>query len=88
MGNRSKVAVLALAGGIVSFLTLFGIEKALFAIGAGWWALKEIDAEGKTGKNFAYAAIILGFIYIVLITVLIIIYGPDFVRMILSMKGK
>ena len=88
MGNKSKVAVLALVGGIACFLNLLGIEKAAFAITAGWLALKEIDAEGKTGKNFAYAGIILGFLYIVVITLLLIFKGPEFISIIQSLKGK
>jgi xanthine/uracil/vitamin C permease (AzgA family) len=88
MGNKSKVAVLALVGGIACFLNLLGIEKAAFAITAGWMALKEIDLEGKTGKNFAYAGIILGFLYIVVITLLLIFKGPEFISIIQSLKGK
>jgi hypothetical protein len=88
MGNKSKAAVLALVGGIACFLNLLGIEKAAFTITAGWLALKEIDSEEKTGRNLAYAGIILGFLYIVVIVVLLIIKGPEFVTMIQSMTGK
>jgi len=88
MGSKSKVAVLALVGGIACFLNLLGIEKAAFAITAGWLALKEIELEGKTGRNLAYAGIILGFLYIVVITLLLIFKGPEFISMIQSMKVK
>ncbi len=88
MGNKSKAAILALVGGIACFLNLLGVEKAVFTITAGWLALKEIDSEGKTGKNLAYAGIILGFLYIVVITLLLIFKGPEFITMIQSMKGK
>lgn len=88
MGNKSKAAVLALVGGVACFLNLLGIEKAIFTITAGWLALKEIDLEGKTGRNLAYAGIILGFLYIVVITLLLIFKGPEFINMIQSLKGK
>ena len=88
MGNKSKVAVLALVGGIACFINLFGIEKAALAITAGWLALKEIDLEAKTGRYLAYAGIILGFLYIVVITILIIVKGPEFITMIQNLKGK
>lgn len=88
MENKSKVAVLALASGIACFLNLFGIEKAALAITAGWLAIKEIDSEAKTGKYLAYAGIILGFLYIVVITILIIVKGPEFITMIQNLKGK
>ena len=88
MGNKSKAAILALVGGIACFLNLLGVEKAVFTITAGWLALKEIDSEGKTGKNLAYAGIILGFLYFVVITLLLIFKGPEFITMIQSMKGK
>jgi hypothetical protein len=88
MGNRSKVAVASLVLGIVCFLNLFGIEKAIAAIVIGWMGLKEIGAEEKTGKGFAYAGIILGCLYIVTIAVLLIIYGPAFIERIKAMTGK
>ena len=88
MGNNSKAAILALVGGIACFLNLLGIEKAAFTITAGWLALKEIDSEGKAGKNLAYAGIILGFLYIVVIAVLLIVKGPEFFGMIQGLKGK
>lgn len=87
MGDKSKVAIASLAMGIACFLNLFGIEKALAAIVFGWLGLKEVEAEQKAGKKLAYAGMILGTAYIVTITVLLIIYGPEFMEHIKKLKS-
>jgi len=84
--NRSRFAVFALVAGIVSFLNLLGLEKALLAIFMGVFALKELAAEGKGGRNFAVAGIVLGCVYIVTLTVIAIIKGPELISM-LSQKS-
>ncbi len=88
MGTKSKVAVASLIVGIACFLNLLGIEKALAAITLGWMGLKEVSAEEKAGKGFAYAGIILGCLYIVTLTVLLIIWGPQFIEHVKALAGK
>ena len=88
MGTKSKVAIGSLIVGIACFLNLLGIEKALAAITLGWMGLKEAGSEGKNGKGFAYAGIILGAAYIITIAVLLIFYGPQFIERIKMMAGK
>jgi len=88
MGSKSKIAVMALVLGIVCFLNLLGIEKAIAAIIAGWLGLKETEIEGKSGKRLAMTGIVLGSLYIVTITVLLILKGPEFIGMISRMSGK
>ena len=41
----------------------------------GVFALKEVAAEGKGGKNFAVAGIVLGCVYIVTLTVIAVVKG-------------
>ncbi|OGS45577.1 MAG: hypothetical protein A2539_07055 [Elusimicrobia bacterium RIFOXYD2_FULL_34_15] len=78
---KSKLAILSFVLGLVSFLQLFGIEKAILAIIFGTIALKEIVSDQKlTGKNYAYSAIILGSLYILVIITFIIIKGPDMLK--------
>ncbi|PKL93017.1 MAG: hypothetical protein CVV21_01340 [Candidatus Goldiibacteriota bacterium HGW-Goldbacteria-1] len=84
--SRSRFAVFALVAGIVSFLNLLGLEKALLAIFMGVFALKEVAAENKGGKNFAVAGIVLGCAYIVTLTVIAILKGPELIQM-LSQKA-
>ena len=86
MGSKSKIAVIAMVIGIVSFLNLLNIEKAILAIVAGWIGLKEIKDEAKTGKGFAIAGIVLGSLYIVTITLVLIFKGPEFMQMIQKMR--
>lgn len=87
MGTKSRIAVYSLVLGIVSFLNLLGVEKALVAIIAGWIGLVEIREEEKTGRGFAYAGIILGSLYIVVLTVLAVVKGPELLQMLKGMKG-
>lgn len=88
METKSKVAVASLVVGIVCFFNLLGVEKAAAAIILGYMGLKEIGAEEKTGKGFAYAGIILGIAYIITIAVLLILFGPQFIERIKMMSGK
>jgi hypothetical protein len=88
MGTKSRVAVASLIVGIACFLNLLGIEKAIAAIILGAMGLKEISAEEKAGKWFAYAGIILGSVYIITIAILLIIYGPQFIERIKMLAGK
>jgi hypothetical protein len=87
MGTKSKIAIASLTMGIVCFLNLLGIEKAIAAIVFGWLGLKEAEVEQKAGKKLAYAGIILGCLYIVTITVLAVLYGPKFIEHVRMMKG-
>jgi hypothetical protein len=88
MGSKSKVAVMAMVLGIACFLNLLGIEKAIVAIVAGWMGLKETENEAKAGKRLAIAGIALGSLYIVTISVLLILYGPQFMEHLKMMSGK
>jgi len=87
MESKSRLAVFATAMGAVCFLNLLGIEKALMAIFAGTFALKEIAVENKTGKVLAWAGIALGTAYIITVAVMLILYGPKLAE-VLSKLGK
>ena len=87
MNAKSKIAVYSMVIGIVCFINLLGIEKALLAIVAGWIGLREIETEDKLGKNFAYAGIILGCAYIITVITLGIFYGPQLIDYMKKIKG-
>ncbi len=87
MNNKSKIAVLSLVIGILSFVHFFGIEKAVIAIIAGWLGLREIFYEGKSGKKFAYAGIILGTAYIIVIAVIAVVKWPELLKSIKMIGG-
>jgi len=88
MGNKSKTALLSLVIGITCFLNVLNLDKAVIAILLGLFGLKEIELEAREGKGFAYAGIVLGCLYIVVLTVLLIVYGPQFIQHIKMMSGK
>ena len=76
--KRNRLAIIALALGITSFVNLFGLEKGLMAIVAGWMAIQEIKEEpALRGKGMAWAGVVLGAFSIVVITVLVIWKGPQ-----------
>jgi hypothetical protein len=87
MGTKSRTAIAALVVGIACFLNLLGIEKAIAAIVIGWLGLKDVEEDQKAGKKLAYAGIILGCAYIVTVTVMLILYGPQFIEHIKMLKG-
>ena len=88
MGTKSKVAVAGLVMGIASFINLLGMEKAIAAIVFGWMGLKEAQAEQKAGKRLAYAGIILGILYIITVSVMLVLYGPQFIEHIKTPSAK
>lgn len=73
---KSKFAIVSLILGILSFIQLFGAEKACLAVLFGILALMEIKKEGLTGKSLAIIGIILGVAYIVIV----IIFLPYFLQ--------
>lgn len=74
---KTKMAFLVLASGILNFVHLFGIEKALFAIIFGNILISENKKNAEQPSKLAIAGIILGFIYIIILLVIAIIKGPE-----------
>ncbi|OGS21313.1 MAG: hypothetical protein A3J83_02275 [Elusimicrobia bacterium RIFOXYA2_FULL_40_6] len=85
---KSKLAIASLVMGLISFVQLFGIEKAVVAIVFGGIALKEIlsGTQDLKGKNYAYAGIILGSIYILILAVFLVIKGPEMIQLFGKLK--
>lgn len=82
---KSKLAIASFVLGLCSFVQLFGLEKAVLAIIFGAISLKEItDGQQLNGKKYAYAAIVLGSLYILVVFVMVVIKGPEM----LSLVGK
>jgi hypothetical protein len=76
--KRNRLAIVALLLGIMSFINLFGLEKGIMAIVAGWMAILEIKEEPSfKGKGMAWAGIVLGAFSITMITLLVIWKGPQ-----------
>lgn len=84
---KSKLAMVSLVLGLVTFINLFGMEKAIAAIVFGAIALKEIVTNQELkGRNFAYAGIILGSLYILILVGVLIVKGPEMVGLLKGIK--
>ena len=66
--------------GVLSFVHLFGIEKAVIAIILGGLGLREVLPGFEKGKKYAYAGIILGSLYIVVLAVITVHKGPAILK--------
>lgn len=84
MIKKFPLAVTSLILGLLSFVHLFGIEKAVLAVILGGVALKTPELE--KGRKYAYLGIILGSLYIVIILVISIVKGPKIVDLIGKLK--
>ncbi len=85
--KKSKLAIFGLVLGIISFLQLLGLEKAVLAIIVSSIALKEMSADNElSGKTFAYTGVILGTVYILVLAILTVVKGPDLLYLISNIK--
>ena len=71
-------ALFSLFLGIISFIQLLGLERALAAVGFGVFALLKINRGGNPkGKKYAYWGIGLGIVYLVVLLAVVIYKGSD-----------
>ena len=71
----TKLAAAALAMGALSFVHLFGVEKAALAVGMGVMALKD-PAITLRGQKLAKTAILLGLGYLAVLTAVFLYHMP------------
>lgn len=84
--KRNQLPLIALLLGIASIINLFGLEKGIMAVIAGWLALRELKAEPESGgKGMAWAGVILGAASIVFVIVVLIWKGPDLMHYLKSL---
>lgn len=79
----TKLAAAALAMGALSFVHLFGIEKASLAVAFGVLALRDPEIT-PLGRKLAKTAIVAGLAYLVLIAAVFLHHMP----MLNSMAAK
>lgn len=82
---KSKTALISLLLGILSFVHLFGIEKAAMATILGTTAIKE-GLDDKKSKFMAKAGIFLGLVYLVVLTIISMKYFPEIFKLIEGWK--
>ena len=84
--QKSKLAIASFVLGAVSFIQLFGLEKALVAIIFGAVSIKEIATTKVPGRNYAYAGIILGSLYVLVLTIILVIKGPQMISLLMKLR--
>lgn len=71
----TKLAGAALVLGLLSFVHLFGVEKAALAVGMGVMALKD-PAIAPRGQKLAKAAIVAGLGYLLVLSAVFLYHIP------------
>lgn len=71
----AKLAAAALAMGLLSFVHLFGAEKAALAVALGVTALKAPDISPR-GRRLALGAIAAGILYLVVLAGVFLFHMP------------
>jgi len=75
----SEFAIASLVMGILSFIHIAGIEKAIVAVVFGILAKKRINANSQIkGKKLAISGIVLGILSVILVIVFITAIMPTF----------
>ena len=85
----SEFAIASLVLGIVSFISLAGMEKAIIAIAFGVLALKRLEGNDQlSGKNFAKAGIILSILSIIATVIFIVKVFPKIQQRMMQMQSE
>jgi len=71
----TKLAAAALAMAVLSFVHLFGVEKAGMAVAFGVMALKDPAIEPR-GRKLAKAAVLTGLAYLLVVTGVFLYHMP------------
>jgi hypothetical protein len=72
-GRRAGLATAALLIGVVSFISMLGVEKALVAITLGALTIKG-PAAGRRARRMGTAAIVLGGLFIATVGVVLALF--------------
>lgn len=86
MDIKTKIAIISLIASLLSFLNLFGIEKAVLAILLGYIALKEVSAEQMKANRLAFLGMTVGTAYIVFIVTIFILEGLKIINLFSRIK--
>ena len=85
--GSSEFATASLVLGIMQFVHIFNVEKALLAIIFGIVALRKISASQElNGKSRAIAGVVLGMVGVVVTIVMTIIFWPKMQTMMEQMR--
>jgi hypothetical protein len=84
-GRRAGLAIAAVALGVVTFLSLLGLEKAGLAIILGVLALRGRTAAVAT-RRLAMTAIGLGTLFVLTVAVLLAVYWDRLARFLVELQ--
>ena len=88
--KKNPYAVAALLLGILSFIQILGIEKAVIAAGFGFLAIAQVKKNpggySKSSSAIASAGIILGAIYIITVGLLFYFKGNEIAHIVQKMR--
>ena len=88
LGQKYAYATAALLTGIISYIHILGIEKAMLAIVLAWLALRsEPKPRLEDRRLWAKTAIVLGLVQLVLVPT-IIIWKFEFFRQLIGLLEK
>jgi hypothetical protein len=80
-GRRVGFGVSALALGLVTFLSLLGVEKAILAIALGALAARGSDAS-PLSRRLGSAAMALGIVFLLTVGVVLVVYWDQAVELV------
>ena len=84
-GRRSGLATAALAVGVVSFLSMLGVEKAALAVVLGVLAIRGA-APGSSARRLGMVAVLLGGLFVVTLIVLLAVFRNEFAELLRSLR--
>ena len=88
LGQKYAYATAALLAGIISYIHILGIEKAMLAIVLAWLALRsEPKPRLEDRRLWAKTAIVLGLVQLVLVPT-IVIWKFEFFRQLIGLLEK
>ena len=88
VGLRVGFGIAALTIGLVSFLSLLGVEKAVTAIVFGALAMRGV-APGRLANRLGIAGVILGAVFLVTLAILLVLFhdrAMELIRMLAKLS--
>jgi hypothetical protein len=84
-GRRAGMAVGALAIGIVAFISLLGLEKAILALVLGGLVARD-TGTGSAARKRAITAIVVASVYVIAFVVMMVLFHDKFAAFIRSLQ--
>lgn len=87
LGQKYAFATASLLLGLVTFVNILSLEKAILAVVFGWLALRQVPPPAlQTRRSFAILGIVLGCLAFVLVPAFLIVYRDRLAHLIEVLK--